>query len=155
MDYRGKLPGRGAWVTPSREVIERLQSNPKLLKRALKAQVSADGLLEQVREANHRALMDGLSLAARSGAAVSGGARVREAIASGKVVGLLFASDCSPRNRTELMGRCSNVPTADLPLTVEELGARVGKGPRSVIAVVRSSTGRNLRRELDRWVALR
>ena len=137
VDYRGKLPGRGAWVSPEREVLEALEKQPKLLSRAFRTPVNPDGLLEKLQSANERAVMDGLSLASRAGALVGGSA------------------DASERLTTDLQGRNTEIPVFILALSPELLGAQIGKGPRSALAVIASKPGQYLIRELHRHYALR
>ena len=155
VDYRAKLPGRGAWVLPERAVLQALEAKPKILRLAFRQPVSSAGILEKVQEANRRALGDALSIAARAGALVGGGKRVREAIASKNCIALLFASDASARMRQDLMGRESSVFSLNMEHDCVELGSRIGKGPRSAIAVMSSKPGRHLKRELQRHAALR
>ena len=47
VDYRGRLPGRGAWVTPSRAALEKLQQRPKVLSKVLRGAAIANDLLDQ------------------------------------------------------------------------------------------------------------
>ncbi len=155
VDYRGKLPGRGAWVSPEREVLETLEKQPKLLSRAFRTAVNPDGLLEKLQSANERAVMDGLSLASRAGALVGGGKRVREAVQSSRTIGLVLSADASERLRTDLEGRSKEIPVFILALSPDMLGAQIGKGPRSALAVIASKPGQYLIRELHRHCALR
>ena len=155
VDYRARLPGRGAWVVAERAVLEVLEAKPKILRSAFRQPVSSDGVLDKVREANRRAVGDALSIAARAGALVGGGKRVREAIASKNCIALLFASDASDRLRKDLEGRDNSVFSLNMEQGCDELGARIGKGPRSAMAVMSSKPGRHLKRELQRHAALR
>lgn len=155
VDYRAKLPGRGAWVYPRAAVLQALEGKPKVLARAFQQPVDAVGLLEKVRHANRRALMDALSLAARSGALVGGGQRVRDALNEKKCAALIFASDASDRLKADLERRVEGVPAFFLHLNRADLGAQIGKGPRAVMVVMSSKPGRHLIRELQRHHALR
>lgn len=155
VDYRAKLPGRGAWICPEREVLEALESRPKVLSRAFKQAVDPIGVLEKVRFSNERALMDALSLAARAGALVGGGDRVRDALSQKKCAALIFASDVSPRLKADLEKRNEGVKTFYLHLNRELLGVRIGKGPRAAMVVISSKPGKHLIRELQRHHALR
>jgi len=155
VDYRAKIPGRGAWVSPERKILETLESKPKILRSAFRQHVSVDGILDKVRSANRRALGDALSIAARAGALVGGGKRVREAIASKNCVAILFASDASPRLRVDLAERDNAVFSIDMEHDCSTLGAKIGKGPRSAVAVMSSKPGKHLKRELQRHAALR
>lgn len=155
VDYRGKLPGRGAWVSPEREVLEALEKKPKLISRAFRTSVNPNGLLEKLQAANERAVMDGLSLASRAGALVGGGKRVRETLQSSGCIGLVFSGDASERLKADLQGRKSEIPVFNLGLSSIELGGQIGKGSRSALAVIASKPGQYLIRELHRHCALR
>lgn len=155
MDYRAKLPGRGAWVVPEREVLLRLESQPKLLQRAFRCSVRGEGILEKVRRSNSLALEHALSLAARSGCLVSGGKRVRDALGEPNCLGVLFAEDASPRLCRDLLSRKEGLLKLEIALDRAALGAQIGKGPRAAVAIMGSKPGRHLIRELQRHRALR
>jgi ribosomal protein L7Ae-like RNA K-turn-binding protein len=126
-----------------------------LVRKSLRREVDATGLLDKVRAANDAAVIHALTLAARSGSLVAGGQRVRESITSGNALAAIFASNCSPRMKADIISRCKGLTCVEFPLTVDELGERIGKGQRAVLIVISSSTGRNLLRELDCMLALR
>ena len=155
VDYRGKLPGRGAWVQPQRALIEKLEKRPGMLTRHLGPGLKAQGLLQQVRAANLAACLDALSLAMRAGVLVGGKDGVRSAISGDKALAVILAEDCSPRLAQDLVRRADPLPVVTLPLGANELGARVGKGARASLAVLRSKPGRKLLGELHRMESLR
>ena len=155
VDYRAKLPGRGAWVVPEREVLLRLQQQPKILQRAFRRPVKGEGILEKVQRSNALAVEHALSVAARSGCLVSGGKRVRDALGEDQCLGLLFSSDASSRLRRDLLSRREGVLELEFTLEQGALGAQIGKGPRAAIAIMSSKPGRHLIRELQRHLALR
>jgi uncharacterized protein len=155
VDYRGRLPGRGAWVTPSREAFEALQKRPKALAKVLQGPVQVEGLLDQARVANLAAVELALSLASRSGSVVGGGDRVRGALKSERACALILACDASPRGSADLAGRARDLPVVTLHLDRDTLGARIGRGPRAALVVMRGKAGNYLLRELRRWAALR
>jgi len=155
VDYRAKLGGRGAWVTPRRECVALLEGKPRILNRALRARVNPAGLLEQVRRANLRAVGDALSLAARSGALAGGREPVRSALSAGSALAVLIASDTSERLARDLRSRAKGVLVVDMPWDREALGGRIGKGPRAALVVKRGKTGEKLRQELRRMEDLR
>ncbi len=155
VDYRGKAPGRGAWVTPTREAIEIVESRAGMIAQALDVpRVDPSGLLGRVQAANLAAVLDLLSLAARSGAVIGGAESVTEAARHPNTIGFISASDASPRSVTDVTSGAT-VTIFSLPLDREALGARVGKGPRAVLALRKSSATTALLRELRRMVALR
>lgn len=153
VDYRGKLGGRGAWVTPRRAEIELLERKPRILSRALRAPVDTGGLLDRARSANLSAVAYALSIAARSGALAGGKQRVRAALADGALA-LVLASDASERLKRDLRTRAGDTPVLEIPLDRATLGARVGKGPRAALVIKRGKTGALLAMELRRMVDL-
>lgn len=156
VDYRGKLGGRGAWLLPRREVIETAQARPGQLARALHVEtLKTDGLLDRVREANLRAVLDLLSLAARSGCVVGGAEAVESVTRGGPVLGFVVASDASPRSVDAARSVAPDLPAWTVPLDKEALGRRVGKGARAVLVLRPGVAARNLARELRRMQELR
>lgn len=154
VDYRGKLPGRGAWVTPSRAAFEKLEQHPRILVRPLRGPVVTTGLLDQARAANAKALRNALSLCARAGLLTGGKDGVRKAIASGRTRAVLLADDCSPRLAEDLAKRVGQTPIYTLPLDRAALGHQIGKGPRAALAVLTGKPSKVLLRELARCEGL-
>lgn len=153
VDYRAKLGGRGAWLLPRRDVIETAEAKPAILRRALHAEgARTEGLLERVRAANLRAVLDSLSLASRAGCIASGGEQVDSTVRAGDAIALVVATDASPKSVPEAR---PNLPILTAPLDREALGQRIGKGPRAVLALRGSSVTRTLVRELHRMQELR
>ncbi len=155
VDYRGRLPGRGAWVLPERATLEKLQATPKILNRALKTPADTTGVLEKVQEANLLSLLDALSLSARSGALASGHDAALACLSSGTPCAVGLASDASPRVERRFFDAAGAVPIFRIPLDREQIGDRIGKGPRAVFAVASCAASKPLLRELRRMAALR
>jgi ribosomal protein L7Ae-like RNA K-turn-binding protein len=156
VDYRGRLPGRGAWVQPRRALIEQIVARPGLIRKALDApEADVEGLLERVRSANLRTFMELLSLAARSGALASGADQVAASAASGSIMAFVVASDASARSVEVARASAPQVPAFSVPVTKEALGLRVGKGPRAVIGLRPATVTRTLLCELRRMEDLR
>jgi predicted RNA-binding protein YlxR (DUF448 family) len=156
VDYRGRLPGRGAWVQPRRALIDQLAARPGLLRKALDApDADVDGILERMRAANVRAFLELLSLAARSGALASGADQVAASAASGSIIAFVLASDASARSVEAARAAAPEVPAFTVPVTKEALGLRVGKGPRAVIGLRSAAVTRTLLCELRRMEDLR
>lgn len=159
VDRSGKIPGRGAWVVPTREALELLQSRPGMLGRALELEnpgaLRADDLLAQAREITRATLLDLLSLSARSGCLHSGADQVTSAVRAGDVVALLVASDASEQSITAARGAREEIPIFRSDLDREGLGRRIGKGPRAVVALRGQGPARALLEQLRRTDALR
>lgn len=100
-DILGKLPGRGVWVSPTRDALAKAAKGG--FARSLKAPVAVpEGLADEVERQLARRLVELVSLARKSGAAVCGFEKVKSALADGKVKVLLQASDGSERGKGKL-----------------------------------------------------
>lgn len=94
-DITGKLPGRGIYVSLKTgmiaEAIER-----KLFKRAAKQPITIEDDLESLVHAHlKQRVLEGISLARKAGAAVSGYDKCKQALQAEEVVCMLHASDAS------------------------------------------------------------
>jgi len=95
-DIAGKLPGRGIWISADRVALEKVVSK-KLFARAAKCQVSfSDSLVADVETLLLKRVISLISLARKSGTAITGFEKVKEACTTGSVALLLQASDGSP-----------------------------------------------------------
>lgn len=156
VDVRGKGAGRGAWLQATRDVLERAEARPELLRRALEVeQLAVAGLLDAAREGVFRHVLDLLSLSARAGALASGGEQVTEALRGEDVVGVILAVDASERTRADVVAAARGRPCFEVALDRVALGQRIGKGPRAAVVLRGSSVTRALARELRKMAALR
>lgn len=92
-DLAGKLPGRGVWLTGSRQVV--LQGiRQKVFARSLKKDVRADEkLADLVGDLMLRRIGETLALCNKAGLAICGFAKVERALEEGKLFALLHAAD--------------------------------------------------------------
>jgi uncharacterized protein len=94
-DVKRKLPGRGLWLTGTRDAVAE----------AVKRNVFARGFKQDVRVAAElpataeqmleRAALDALAIAGKAGRLVTGFAKVEAAIAQGEIEALIHASDAA------------------------------------------------------------
>lgn len=92
-DLKARLPGRGAWVTPTRAALAEAVKR-KLFARAFKQAVTVPSDLPDLAERLLEAQMTAsLSLANKAGAVIAGFAKVEAAIAGEALAGLIHASD--------------------------------------------------------------
>jgi len=152
VDYRGRLPGRGAWVHPRRACVDEVVRHPGRLHHALRAKgLETADLSGQLRAAIDRAVADGLSLAAAGGALVAGFEALTRALGAGEVVEIAVASDAAERTVRQLRSAAGeDVPFTALPLDREALGSRVGRGPIAAVGVAPVGPSVHLRRQLRR-----
>jgi predicted RNA-binding protein YlxR (DUF448 family) len=154
IDLRGRLPGRGAWVHPTRACVSAVERDPKLASRTLKTRVSGPDLEQQLHDAVLRAVLDGLSLAARAGALVGGHDAIEIAVGAGKVSEVVLANDAAERTVRDLERIAGDRPITRLPIDREALGARVGQPPRAALGLVPLPAFADLRTQLRRLRSL-
>ena len=124
-DVMGKLPGRGVYVTSTREALETAVKK-KLFARGFKAQVAVpDGLVEDVESQVLKRVVNLISLARKSGDAVAGYEKVKDWLIKEEASVLIQAQDGSGRGKSKLStphrGKYIGWMTAD------ELGQAFGR----------------------------
>lgn len=137
-DLAGKLPGRGIWVTPRRDVILRA-CRKNLFARSLKQPARADEALVDRVAAQVRARCLGvLGLARRAGALMVGFDQVREGMKTGAVRVLVQARDAAEDGRGKLRrlaaAQGSMVTTVER-FEIAELDGAIGRSNSVHIAI--------------------
>lgn len=103
-DVKRKLPGRGLWVTATRDAVaEAVRRNvfARGFKRDVRAGADLAGATEKLLE---RAALDALAIAGKAGLVVTGFAKVEAALGRGEAVALIHASDGSADGKRKLAG---------------------------------------------------
>ncbi|MBO9476070.1 RNA-binding protein [Shimia sp. R11_0] len=101
-DVTGKLPGRGMWVTASADALAKA-GKKGVFARAAKQQVTVpEDLVAEVSRQLGRRTVDLISLARKSGEAVTGFEKVKDWLTKDVAEVLLQASDGSERGKTKL-----------------------------------------------------
>jgi uncharacterized protein len=94
-DIRRRLPGRGVWIRLDAAAVRQAAAK-QVFARAFRAKAAAPpGLADDVDRLLEADALQFLSLVNKAGQIVAGAFKVEAAIASGKVVGLIHASDGS------------------------------------------------------------
>ncbi len=95
-DLKRNLPGRGCWIKAERHSVDEAVRR-KLFPRALKAQVSVpEDLGALVDRLLTKSALGSLALARKSGAVVSGSAKVDSAVRTGRAILVLHATNAAP-----------------------------------------------------------
>jgi predicted RNA-binding protein YlxR (DUF448 family) len=95
-DIRRRLPGRGVWIRLDAATVRQAAAR-QVFTRAFRAKAeAAPGLADEVDRLLEADALQFLSLVNKAGQIVAGAFKVEAAIASGKVVGLIHASDGAP-----------------------------------------------------------
>jgi len=125
-DVAARLPGRGLWLTPRRDIVERALAK-RLFARAARRPVAVPAAIAGCIEALlAQRCIDTIGLARRAGLAVAGFERVSEAVRGGKAAALLAAVDGAEGGRRKLQGLGRGLPLICV-LTAAELGAAFGR----------------------------
>jgi len=125
-DIAGKLPGRGLWVTAQRAIVLEASSK-RVFTRAAKAPVVVpEGLEDRVAALLVQRCIEILGLARRSGLAVAGFVRVKEALSGGKAALLVEATDAAADGQEKLTALAPSLPRVAC-LDARELGVAFGR----------------------------
>jgi predicted RNA-binding protein YlxR (DUF448 family) len=100
-DIDRRLPGRGVWVSLSRDCVAEAVKR-KAFARGLGETKADPHLPDVVAGLLHKAALGYLSLAKKAGALVAGNAKVVEALASGRARLLLHAREAAPGGESKL-----------------------------------------------------
>lgn len=133
-DVTARLPGRGLWLLPRRDIVERAVAK-RLFARAARRPISASPeLADRVEALLAQRCCDTLGLARRAGQAVAGYERVADMARHGRVGLLVFALDAAKAGRRRVAALGREVPAAGA-LTGAELGAAFGRDRVAHVAV--------------------
>lgn len=155
-DLEGKLPGRGAYTCQSRtcllDAVKRRQFGRSFKGNATVTDAAAlDSLVGELME---RRIAGYLALAAKAGAAVSGGDAVERALrGTTRPALLVLAADISPSIAEKLQGLAvrHGVPQEQV-LTKDALGRLVGKeSDRSAVVITSAGFGQSIIKECVRY----
>lgn len=140
-DIAGKLPGRGVYVASSRSALDKAVSK-KLFARGFKQTVTVPGgLVDMVEQGLARRVVDLISLARKSGSAVSGYEKSKDWLAKEVATVLIQAVDGSGRGKSKLS--TPHYGTYIGWLTADELGVAFGR--ETVVHAALSSGGLSAR----------
>jgi predicted RNA-binding protein YlxR (DUF448 family) len=161
-DFDRKLPGRGVWVTLSREVIEKAIKNGAF-SRGLKASAKADAELPaRMGEMLERRLANTLALANKAGLVSAGFQQVESALEKATVAVLVHGSDAAADGCHKLdrkfraiqnaLERQAPIVTA---LTVEQISLAMGRPSVVHAALISGGLTERFLREAERLVRYR
>ena len=101
-DLKHKLPGRGAWVTARFDKVEEAAKR-RLFSRAFKTEAKApESLARDIERLLRDDLRQGLSLANKAGAVITGFHKVESAITDKPIVALIHAAEAAEDGRRKI-----------------------------------------------------
>lgn len=151
-DVKRKLPGRGLWITATRQAVaEGVKRN--VFARGFKAEVRPAGDLPALTERLlEQSALDALAMAGKARLALHGAAKVENALSRGQAVAILHAKDGAEDGKRKINAYLRR-GAADLPVieafSVEQLDLALGRanvvhaallaGPATTTFVARAS----------------
>lgn len=125
-DLDRRLPGRGIWLSPRRDVVNTAVSKRLFAKAARQAVGIPDDLAGQIERLLVRRCLDALALSRRAGQAVCGFEKVKAELKAGKVAVLVEAADAAQDGRDKLKALAPGVAVVEA-FDAAELGAVFGR----------------------------
>jgi len=153
-DVAARLPGRGLWLTPRRDIVERATAKRLFARAARRLVTVPPDLADRVEALLARRCGEALGLARRAASAVSGFERVAEAVRRGQAAALLFALDGAETGRRKLGALGRQLPAATV-MSAAELGAAFGRDRTVHVAVGPGALCGRLLVDLERLAGFR
>lgn len=125
-DAGRRLPGRGIWLSPRRDVVNTAVAKKAFARSARRAVSAPPDLADRVEALMARRCVEDLGLARRAGAAVSGFDKVRAELDAHRVALLVLARDASEGQKAKMRGPATGLPVIEL-FDGSELGAAFGR----------------------------
>jgi predicted RNA-binding protein YlxR (DUF448 family) len=156
VDYGRKLPGRGVYTCIDKNCVEEAVKR-RQFDRAFKGRnekPSKELLLGSLAEQIKKRVLNLLGMARKSAVAISGSRAVSAELAGQKVPGLvLLGEDLSPAIAVKISGaaKARKVPHFTL-FDKDVLGQVLGKGQRSVVAVLECPLADSIKSEIFRYM---
>lgn len=156
VDYKGNLPGRGAYVCPKescvREAFLRKQI-PRVFEGARTE--GAEELLGQLKKRVWERILSIISLSRKAGKVVDGREAVEKGMEKGTINLLVFAEDLSPLSFKEMKETCVKRGIVYYTyLSKDEMGGLIGKGERGALGIADASFSSLLGKEFERFKSL-
>ena len=153
VDYRSKLPGRGAYTCVDRKCIENAVKQNGF-PRALKKPVSvpdSDALIQVVIKSLQLRIVNLIGMARKAGSVVSGSTSVLQELGKPSALFLIVATDAAEGTADKILNRAkgNEVPFVKM-FNKQILGSAVGRDERSHLVLTNKKFANSLILEIDR-----
>lgn len=161
-DLGARAPGRGAWLSPDRALVESAVAKGKLrgaLMRAFKTNAISlpDDLAVQIADGLERRALDRLGLENKAGNLIWGSDRIGDALAAGRVRLLMHAADAAPDGVDKLEAKRRGSPrevlSIILPVGRTQLSMALGRENVVHAAICDAAACARVAAAVDRWRA--
>ncbi len=159
-DLQARAPGRGAWISADRTLIETAQAKGRMrgaLARAFKQDgvTAPDDLSDRIETGLARLVFDRLGLEMRAGHLIYGSARIEDALRAGRVAVLLHANDAAPDGRAKLDRLAGKARIIELPVSRAEISLALGRENVVHAALCDRGAAERVLSAVERWCAFR
>jgi len=113
-DVDEKLPGRGLWLTASRDIVQQAVASGAFQKAARSGVRVTPSLADDVEAALARRCLAMIGFARRAGIAVAGFEKVRALAAKGRLGVLIASREAAPDGRRKLAAVVPDAPEVDM-----------------------------------------
>ncbi|WP_349934645.1 RNA-binding protein [Acetobacter sp. A11-2] len=152
-DLDARLPGRGIWLSPRRDVIEQARARG-VFSRAARQQVKVpEDIVARVEAGLLRRMSELVGLARRAGQATSGFMKVREWLVQRKAAIVVHALDGSREERERLVSGQRDIPVVEV-LSSEDLAKIFGRERVVNVALSAGGLAQRLRCENKRFTGV-
>ncbi len=152
-DLEEKLPGRGIWLSPGRDMVNTAVTK-NLFAKAARAKVKApDDLADRLEALMRRRCLNLLGLARRAGQAIAGYEKVKAELKAGHGAVLFAACDAAEGGRDKIRALAPGLPLVD-QFTAAELGSAFGRDHTVHVVLTPGQLAQALIRESSRLAAV-
>jgi predicted RNA-binding protein YlxR (DUF448 family) len=162
-DVGGRLPGRGAWITPDRALIAQAVASGQLARALarswrLSPPAIAPDLAERIGEMLQRRSLERLGLELRTGHLIFGAEKIAQSARSGRCFLLLHAADAATDGAARLdqamrAGGRDAAACRRLPVGREKLSASLGRENVVHSGVTDGKAAARIAADVARWLA--
>lgn len=152
-DLGRKLPGKGLWLKPEKDVLHKAIKRDAFSKAAHTKVIVPDNLAELLEKGLLARIIDLLGLARRAGCAIYGFTKVRDWVVKGQAGLIIQAYDGSAEERARLLSGATDIPAAVL-LQAAEIGKIFGRDHVVHTAIAKGSFSQRLVSEAGRYQSL-
>jgi predicted RNA-binding protein YlxR (DUF448 family) len=153
-DVAGTLPGRGLWLTASRDIVERARRKGQFARAQRGPAAVPDDLADRVERLLARRCIDLIGLARRAGQVTAGFDQVAETLRAGRAGLLIEAADAAAGGAGRLRALGAGLPVV-AALTADELGQALGRERAVHLTVARGRLAGRLVDEAARLAGFR
>lgn len=142
-DLERRLPGRGIWLSPRRDVVNTAVAKRLFAKAARRQVATPDDLADRLEGLLCRRCLDAISLARRAGQAMCGFEKVKAELKAGRAAVLVEARDAAEDGKGKMRALAQAIPVVEL-FDAVELGAPFGRDQSVHVALAPGGLARRL-----------